>query len=531
MKPHNFWNDKQTQIMSQPQVFKLILGFLALIVTLHFIVSCDSKDVIHPPIDETTSENIEPDENTTNKEEKEEIDLEDPTYEISDFVWRGMNQYYYWQSDVAILDDIHLSNLSKYKQLIQANADPEDFFNQMIYKKGMLDGDRFSWFIPDYEEQEKRFSGIYKSHGMDFEIARYSENSNRLYGYVRVVHLNSNAKTQNVKRGMLFTHINGQLLTPNNISTLFDSDTFELTFSEPIFDDANRFFGFKSSETMIRLTKEKDFKENPILVHKVLEIPNHKIGYLYFHSFLGDQRRLLELNNVFGQFQSEGINELVVDLRYNRGGYSLWSDVMATAISGKGAESVISKTFFNQKIQKELFNGKPQEEYFPQSIGETPINKLNLERVFFLTTNTDTASASEAVINNLEPYMDVQIIGDYTVGKNEGSITILDYIEENQINPRHKNGIQPLILKSGNSEGFINYETGLEPDFILKETPFNLVEFGNMKEPLLNKAIEIISGVENKSRKIPLDARYLKYNLNHGQQNLLLYPYDVVSSN
>ncbi len=513
--------------MLKPKSFKFNTSFLVLLFALYFIISCDSKDEIVPPTDKTTSKNIDSDEDDISKKE---IDLEDPTYEISDFVWRGMNRYYYWQNDVLLLDDTQLSNLSEYKKLIQENSNPENFFNKMIYKKNMIDGDRFSWFIHDYEEQERTFSGISKSHGMDFDIARYSENSNRLYGYVRVVHLNSNATNQGVKRGMFFTHINGEQISADNVSILFDSNSYELTFSEPIFDDTNSFIGFNTNGTIIELTKEENFKQNPILVHKVIQMPNHKIGYLYFHSFLGDSQRLIELNDVFGQFKSEEINELVVDLRYNRGGYSFWSDVMATAISGEGSESIISKTFFNQKIQDELYNGGPAEEYFPQFIEETPINKLDIERVFFLTTS-NTASASEAVINNLEPYMDVQIIGHYTVGKNEGSITILDVIEENKINPRHKNGIQPLILKSGNSEGFINYEKGLEPDFILKETPFNLLEFGNIKEPLLNKAIEIITGIKNKSRMTPHDdTKYFKFDIQHDQQNLLIYPYDVISS-
>lgn len=514
-----------------PQTSKFISDFLVLFIVLIFYVSCNSENPVSPPIDSTPKSNqVENQAENKTENNEEVIDLEDPKYEISDFVWRGMNEYYYWQNDVPLLSDSQLSNLSEYKQLIKNNANPEPFFNKMLYKRGMLDGDRFSWFVHDYEEQEKRFSGINNSHGMDFLFARYSENSKELFGYVRVVHLNSNAEDQDVKRGMLFTRVNGEQITTDNYRTLIESNSYEITFSTPIFDEKNNLIGFKPSETIVKLTKQENFEENPLIVHKVIETSRHKIGYLYFHSFLGSNKRLLELNNVFGNFKSEGINELVVDLRYNRGGYSFWSDVMATAISGEGSGSVISKTFFNKKILDTYYNGEPLKEYFPQFIGgDIPINKLDLERVFFLTTKRDTASASEAVINNLEPYMDVQIIGDYTVGKNEGSITVLDYLDDNKVNPRHKIGLQPLILKSGNSKGFLNFEKGLEPDVILKEIPFNLIELGNPKEPLLNKAIQIITGVENRIDINSSNTKRFLFDFQNGQQDLLIFTKDIMN--
>ena len=51
----------------------------------------------------------------------------------------------------------------------------------------------------------------------------------------------------------------------------------------------------------------------------------------------------------------------------------------------------------------------------------------------------------------LAPYIEVIHIGDYTVGKNQGSITIKDYINnDGDVNPNHKYAMQPIVTKSAN---------------------------------------------------------------------------------
>src|SRR5690606_5625203 len=83
---------------------------------------------------------------------------------------------------------------------------------------------------------------------------------------------------------------------------------------------------------------------------------------------------------------------------------------------------------------------------------------LNLAKVYIIATNY-SASASELVINNLRPFLqDANVIhvGETTVGKNEGSITIVDERDPPQI----EWGIQPIVVKLANKAGFGDYPEG-----------------------------------------------------------------------
>src|SRR5690606_4434009 len=138
------------------------------------------------------------------------------------------------------------------------------------------------------------------------------------------------------------------------------------------------------------------------------------------------------------------------------------------------------------------------------------INSLNLTRVYFITSNR-TASASELLINGLEPYIDVIQIGNKTVGKNQASITLLDdprgdfvstvpYSGKSraQANPMHTYALQPIVSRTENSAGFSEYELGLAPDIEIIENIANLGSLGETNEPLLARTIEAITGVASK---------------------------------
>jgi C-terminal processing protease CtpA/Prc len=122
------------------------------------------------------------------------------------------------------------------------------------------------------------------------------------------------------------------------------------------------------------------------------------------------------------------------------------------------------------------------------------INSLELNRVFVITS-PETASASELLINGLAPYIEVIHVGDRTVGKNVGSITVYDYVGDN-INPNHTYAMQPIVFKIENSEGFVEYSSGLVPDYYIKESIQNMGILGSKEEPLLNMALNLINGTQ-----------------------------------
>mgnify|MGYP006258732983 CR=1 FL=1 len=81
-------------------------------------------------------------------------------------------------------------------------------------------------------------------------------------------------------------------------------------------------------------------------------------------------------------------------------------------------------------------------------------------------------------------------IGDFTVGKNQGSITVYDYINDSRDkNPNHMYAMQPIVLKIGNVAGYTDFPDGLEPDILIKESLLNPGILGDINEPLLKIAI------------------------------------------
>ena len=99
--------------------------------------------------------------------------------EIIDFIWKGLNQYYYWQESVVNLSDSKKENESDYAYFLSQNPDPENFFNSLLHPD-----DNFSWIVDDYVELENMLQGIDISDGMEFGL--YVEcNDQNIFGFVR----------------------------------------------------------------------------------------------------------------------------------------------------------------------------------------------------------------------------------------------------------------------------------------------------------------------------------------------------------
>ena len=422
----------------------------------------------------------------------------DAGVEVQDFMWKAMNFWYFWQSDVENLSDTNFPNTPEgsaiYTEFLSSESDPGKFFDDKL----LFSEDRFSFFSDDYVELTQSLAGISKSNGLMFGLARQTANSSELYGYVQYIVPNSNASTKNINRGDLFTGVNGTTLTDQNyISLLFgDSDSYTLNMANIVGENA------ESNGEDVQLTKEIGLRENPIFMDEIIEIQDSKIGYLAYTGFTNEYDE--QLNTVFGRFKSSGVNELVLDLRYNPGGSVNTAVLLSSMIYGTNSKDVFLKALYNEKYQKVLDDSDTElRRFFAEKTGKgTAINTLNLKKVYVLTT-TGTASASELIINGLRPYMDIVQIGETTRGKNEFSVTMVDDRDNNyiysaertsKIKSNNKWAIQPLLGRNENAEGFSNFTSGLFPDEPLQEDVTNMGVLGDLEEPYLAKAIELITG-------------------------------------
>lgn len=407
--------------------------------------------------------------------------------EVQNFIWKGLNQYYLWQTDVPNLADNRFANQTALDAFLVNYTVPQNLFDALRVSSTI---DRFSWMVDDYVTLEQSLQGTTKNNGVEFGLSYKPNSTTDIFGYVRYIIPGSDAANKDIRRGELFTAVNGTQLTVSNYQNLLfgTNDNFTLNMA-----DYNGTTVVSNGKT-VALTKTL-LTENPILINKIITVGTKKIGYLMYNGFYADFDT--QLNNAFGELKSQGVTDFVLDLRYNSGGSVRTATYLASMITGQFTGRVFAKQQWNSKINAyfEANNPNGLRNFFTDKIGTTPINSLNMTKVYILTTKS-TASASELVINGLKPHIDVVQIGDITTGKNVGSVTLYDspdFTATNR-NPKHKYAMQPIVLKIVNSADFGDYFNGLTPTHELKETISTFGVLGDVNEPLLKLAIGKITG-------------------------------------
>jgi len=258
---------------------------------------------------------------------------------------------------------------------------------------------------------------------------------------VKYVYPGSPADKAGIKRGYQITAING------NTNFAYDSETGpHVNFVINAYSNSN-------SITMTLLKPDgssmnvslniANYNINPVLTYKVYDQGNgHKVGYVVFNSFTSDEVADPQLNTAFNYFTTNGVTDLVVDLRYNGGGYVSTAEYIDNLIVPAAKNGTLMyNTYFNSILtsgksvllanqvridpttNKSYNYGQLDYSVAGNAVNFTKIGSLNVSRVFFIITGS-TASASELTINNLRPEMNVQFIGTTSYGKPVGFFDI-----------------------------------------------------------------------------------------------------------
>jgi C-terminal processing protease CtpA/Prc len=419
--------------------------------------------------------------------------------DVNKFVFTGLRDYYLWNAMNADLTSTKYENKDSLNLFLNKYTDPQKLFTSLLYKYKEID--KWSFLVDNSKTIEDWIAGISETMGYDFMLSRIGS-SNDVFGFVRYVYKGSPAEKAGIKRGDIFLKINDTQLTVSNYQTLlFTNKTYTMGFATI----ANHSIT-PSSKTVTMTAIE--MQENPIEKDTVFTYNNQKIGYLVYNGFNADFD--IQLNDVMKKFKDAGINQFVLDLRYNGGGSVQSSIYLASMIFGTDVNKVFATSHYNSGLQAyftEQNGANSLNDYFVNTIEKTdkhpatPINTLNLKKIYIIVSD-NTASASELLINGLRPYMNVQVIGINTEGKYTGSATIKDWDENGKVNPNHKWAMQPIIVKYANSEGVSDFVNGLVPNIIAEEDIANLLPFGDPNETLLSVALSDMQGMNVSGMKL-----------------------------
>ncbi|WP_316821310.1 S41 family peptidase [Pedobacter gandavensis] len=325
------------------------------------------------------------------------------------------------------------------------------------------------------------------------------------------VDANSSAGLLKLHRGLKVIAVNGKTAkaTPDYysfISAALKEQSMTITIEEL----AN---GQPNSKT-VQLSK-RPYRKNPVLAYKIIKEGLKKIGYIAYNSFTYEEDSRKYLDPIFSMFSTAGISELVVDLRYNGGGYQSTAIYLANKIAPASTNGKLMFTEFYNKMMQDgkadllknqpLLDGGDQPIYidgriatlmdldyspagnsflFEQQLGPS----IEVKKVSFIVSNK-TASSSELLINVLKPYMELKIIGVST----DGATNVKTYGKpvgffDIRID-RYKMYLAMYQDKNAHGEG--DFFDGLPADLSTEDEVS--VDFGEKNDP----AISAILGISN----------------------------------
>ncbi len=343
--------------------------------------------------------------------------LQFPDYSLAEqaeFVFQMMTSSYLWYDRVPNVD-------------YASYTSPEKLLDDLMYKE--LDKWSYITSVEEYESffEEGKYIGV--GFGFTFDL------NNEIK--ITFVYENSPADEAGLMRGDRILAINrksSEEIENNDLwDTIFGEDEIGILLKLEVED-------YNGTIKEYFLTKES-VTINTVLHHDILNLNGLQIGYLVFKSFLETSRE--ELKVVFNDFKNQEIDELIIDLRYNGGGRIYISSYLAGLIKG---------TFTNDQIFTNIVHNKNFSEWNSTIYFNEQEQDLNLNRVFIITTES-TCSASELLINGLQPYLNVIQIGDTTCGKPVG---MYGY----DLGEKHLSAIEFETVNNENEGGYFD---GLSP--------------------------------------------------------------------
>ena len=401
---------------------------------------------------------------------------------------------------IDVLETYYLWNEEIEKNLAKLDPDtcrmPMEVVKSIRYHEVGKEVDKWTVLTDDLESFTNSVQGLGLTYGYDLQVGRISNREGEYFFVVSYVSNGGPAQNAGLKRGDIIITLDGKAITQNNIYDAFNSRTIELGVTKLDGDHIGE-------EVRTVGLRAVDMYEDPILVTKTLDVNGKKIGYLAYSGF--DLKSSQSLRDVFLRFKSENVQELILDLRYNGGGYAFTENVLASMIAPRA--NVAAGDIFQTEVYNSILaqawkeQGEDTNTYFSNIHELSSQNlridvsdaNLGIDKLYVIVTG-GTASASEGLIVGLRPYMDVVLVGQQTYGKYCAGILLApkDFYNSKYDYSLIKDwGMYVMISKFADRDGRNeSIPDGIPVDVRIDDDPFDGCQLGDENETMLRAALQ-----------------------------------------
>ncbi|RFZ94628.1 PDZ domain-containing protein [Mucilaginibacter conchicola] len=420
-----------------------------------------------------------------------------------DSIYLYAQQIYLWND---ALPDIKAFNTQQYKNasaplagyakevlaISQLKINPA---TGMPYEKGGLNNvAKYSYITNAIENGAQQAAVSLNDTGDDYGLllAEYGTNDVR----VAMVSPGSPAAAAGMQRGDRILTVNGTSVTTgtNTLNQALNANAIQLGLQAT------------NGNHLVNLSKAT-YASSPVLKDAIFTEGNAKVGYLALARFSVLSQMQSAVTASFQNFEKESVSSLIVDLRYNGGGYVESAEYLADLIAPASLQGKVSYAeHFNTQMQQGQAtilknqpyrdsNGKPvysngkmvtyaDVDFSVKANTHTFNKKGSLQSVkqLYFIVSPNTASAAELLINIFKPYFDVKLIGTTTYGKPVGFFPLS--IDSYSLY------LSNFQIKNASGEG--DYYSGMPAtNEVYDDVTHN---FGDTQEACLATALALISG-------------------------------------
>lgn len=420
---------------------------------------------------------------------------------LNTFACNALGTYYLWSDEV-------ISQLESW----MSNDDPVKKVKAIRYKDSSgREVDKWTMLTDDFGKFTSTIDGITTTYGCDICLY-YNNERTKIYAVVRFVSADSPAEKAGLKRGDVIWKINGSEIDLTDYASQIRNDFFNSSSCKLTMGDGKE----------IQMSAVNMY-EDPVLMSKVFDCGGKKVGYLAYMAFTLES--FDKLVDVCEDFSNQGVSELILDMRYNTGGYVIPEYGLAAMLAP--AEEVKAKAIFERAVYNsrltEHFDEEQQlvrfSETFNYSLDGQSCTKstrgvnVGPSKIYAILTG-ESASASESILTGLGPYVDIEIIGRQSVGKfctgiaYSGPQWYKDYKDnftdeeyEEALGYTDNWGLYLMISRYADKNGNTPcMPDGFVPDIEIDDTPIDGIQLGDSRETMLATALARAGWVEPADR-------------------------------